>query len=265
MGFILFWCIYLWDIPYFTKTLFRRTIIDLQMTSMDKAAIGYSIGIAAVAVAIAFAGSANPITVVDTPVTPPPTSTPSSTAQSDLFADDAAKVREQASQDTDTMTSDEDETMMTDDTTMTSDEDETMMTDDTTMTSDEDETMMTDDSTMTSDEDTADATPAEDDSTPTIWKITTPEGTSIPGCEIDDTCFSLSSLTISVGDSVHWINHDTVAHTVTSGSVQSGPDNIFDSGLSMPDDVFEHTFEESGSYPYFCLVHPWMMGVVEVE
>ena len=220
------------------------------MTSMDKAAIGYSIGIAAVAVAIAFAGSANPITVVDTPVTPPPTSTPSSTAQSDLFADDAAKVREQASQDTDTMTSDEDETMMTDDTTMTSDEDETMMTDDTT---------------MTSDEDTADATPAEDDSTPTIWKITTPEGTSIPGCEIDDTCFSVSSLTISVGDTVHWINHDTVAHTVTSGSVQSGPDNIFDSGLSMPDDVFEHTFEEPGSYPYFCLVHPWMMGVVEVE
>jgi plastocyanin len=28
---------------------------------------------------------------------------------------------------------------------------------------------------------------------------------------------------------------------------------------------FEHTFTEAGEYPYFCMLHPNMVGVVDVR
>ncbi len=71
-------------------------------------------------------------------------------------------------------------------------------------------------------------------------------------------------ITIMVLDSVEWANADTAAHTVTSGTPQDGPDEIFDSSLFPPGDSFRHQFTVAGEYPYFCLVHPWMTGVVTV-
>ncbi len=71
-------------------------------------------------------------------------------------------------------------------------------------------------------------------------------------------------ITIMVLDSVEWANADTAAHTVTSGTPQDGPDEIFDSSLFPPGDSFHHQFTEAGEYPYFCLVHPWMDGIVKV-
>ena len=44
-----------------------------------------------------------------------------------------------------------------------------------------------------------------------------------------------------------------------------GPDDIFDSGITSPGSTFEHTFEDSGTYDYFCIVHPWMIGTVQVQ
>ncbi len=71
-------------------------------------------------------------------------------------------------------------------------------------------------------------------------------------------------ITIMVLDSVEWANADTDVHTVTSGTPQDGPDGIFDSSLFPPGDSFHHQFTEAGEYPYFCLVHPWMDGIVKV-
>ena len=70
-------------------------------------------------------------------------------------------------------------------------------------------------------------------------------------------------------DIVQWGNADTLPHTVTSGTVPSetddnGPDGIFDSGLFYRGDYFRYQFNEVGDYPYFCLIHPWMEGVVHV-
>ena len=196
------------------------------MSSVDKAAIGWSIGIAAVAVAIAFAGTSNQLPSIDAPVAMPTTSSaPStSTTTTDPFADDAAQVREQSD-------------------------------------------------TAVPEEAADDAMPEEIESEiieevpvgPLAWDVITPEGTSVPGCELDDTCFQPSYLTILVGDTVNWVNDDVAAHTVTSGSPQDGPSGVFDSSLVMGGTVFSHTFEEPGTYPYFCLVHPWMIGSVIVE
>ncbi len=70
---------------------------------------------------------------------------------------------------------------------------------------------------------------------------------------------------ILVGDSIVWKNADTSIHTVTSGSSDLGPDEIFDSKIMSPGELFPHEFLESGTYPYYCLLHPWMLGEIIVS
>ena len=96
--------------------------------------------------------------------------------------------------------------------------------------------------------------------------VRNPLGTSVPGCEeTPEGCFVPGTVTIDVGGEVSWVNEDTAAHTVTSGSTTSGPDGVFDSGLFMPETSFSFKFEEAGEYPYYCMVHPWMSGMVIVQ
>ena len=92
-----------------------------------------------------------------------------------------------------------------------------------------------------------------------------PTGTSVPGCEDTNECWLPAEISVGVGDTVIWSNTDTAAHTVTSGSPTDGPDGIFDSSLFMAGATFEVTFDDSGSYDYFCMVHPWMQGNVQVN
>ena len=89
-------------------------------------------------------------------------------------------------------------------------------------------------------------------------------GSSVPGCEATNECYLPYAVSISVGDTVTWSNDDTAAHTVTSG-LPGAPDGIFDSSLFMADTEYSFTFDESGEYDYFCLVHPWMTGKVTVN
>lgn len=96
-------------------------------------------------------------------------------------------------------------------------------------------------------------------------EVSIPEGTSLPGCQETDECFIPSTIVIDEGSEVVWTNDDTAAHTVTSGTMQTGPDGRFDSGLFMAGKTYSHIFEEAGEYPYFCLVHPWMVGTVIVQ
>jgi predicted secreted protein with PEFG-CTERM motif len=68
-----------------------------------------------------------------------------------------------------------------------------------------------------------------------------------------------------MGGTVTWENVDNAAHTVTSGSPADGPDGVFDSSLIMAGGAtFSHTFDDAGTYDYFCMVHPWMAGTVNV-
>jgi predicted secreted protein with PEFG-CTERM motif len=94
--------------------------------------------------------------------------------------------------------------------------------------------------------------------------VSTPQGTSVPGCEETDECFLPYMVTVDVGGEVIWSNDDTAAHTVTGGSAADGPSGEFDSSLFMAGTTFSHTFESAGEFPYFCMVHPWMAGIVSV-
>jgi len=99
--------------------------------------------------------------------------------------------------------------------------------------------------------------------------VSIPEGSGVPGCEETNECYIPATVTIGVGGTVTWSNDDTAAHTVTSGVSPnfggSGPDGIFDSSLFMAGTTFSHTFDEAGEFIYFCMVHPWMQGVVIVQ
>ena len=96
--------------------------------------------------------------------------------------------------------------------------------------------------------------------------VSVPVGTSVPGCEETDECYIPATVTIDQGGEVTWINDDTAAHTVTSGTAEAGPDGVFDSSLFMAGTEYSFKFDvDTGSYDYFCMVHPWMVGTVVVQ
>jgi len=95
--------------------------------------------------------------------------------------------------------------------------------------------------------------------------ISVPSGSSTPGCDETNECFIPAEVTVNVGETVTWSNDDSAAHTVTSGTPTGGPDGTFDSSLFMADTTFSHTFDNAGEYNYFCMVHPWMTGKIQVN
>lgn len=94
-------------------------------------------------------------------------------------------------------------------------------------------------------------------------KIQIPSGSSNPDFPNH---FLPAEISVRPGDKVEWGNADTVAHTVTSGSLYDGPSGLFDSGHMGPGAKFYFTFdkEQLGENPYFCTIHPWMFGIVNV-
>ena len=95
--------------------------------------------------------------------------------------------------------------------------------------------------------------------------ISIPSGSSVPGCDETNECFIPAEVTVNVGETVTWSNDDSAAHTVTSGTPTGGPDGTFDSSLFMADATFSYTFDNVGEYNYFCMVHPWMTGKIQVN
>ncbi len=88
-------------------------------------------------------------------------------------------------------------------------------------------------------------------------------GSSTPGCEPD--CFLPATVTVGVGGMVEFVNNDNAAHTSTAGTPQDGPSGVWDSSLVMVGMSFTTPALDAGEYPYFCMVHPWMTGLVIVE
>ena len=67
------------------------------------------------------------------------------------------------------------------------------------------------------------------------------------------------SLTIQVNTTVTWINRDDIPHTVVS------TDSVFKSKVLDTDEEYSYTFTKSGTFPYFCSIHPKMTGKVVVQ
>jgi plastocyanin len=74
-----------------------------------------------------------------------------------------------------------------------------------------------------------------------------------------NTTFVPGRVQVTAGTTVVWRNEDQLIHTVTAN------DKSFDSGLLQPGKTYRRTFDKPGQYPYYCLPHPFMKGVVVVR
>jgi plastocyanin len=89
------------------------------------------------------------------------------------------------------------------------------------------------------------------------------------GSTLADKAYDPNPVNVKVGQKVIWTNNDSVQHTITSGAPGS-PDSgkEFDSGLTKlinKGESFEHTFTKAGTFPYYCQLHPTMLGKVIVS
>jgi plastocyanin len=61
------------------------------------------------------------------------------------------------------------------------------------------------------------------------------------------------------GDEVHWTNDSVRNHTVTAG------DGSYDSGSLGPNDHYARVFASMGTYDYYCRLHPYIRGQIDVH
>lgn len=66
-------------------------------------------------------------------------------------------------------------------------------------------------------------------------------------------------LTVNEGTEVTFINNNTVSHTVTAEN------RAFDSGEIKPGQSFSYTFNENGTYKFYCRYHPEEKGQITVK
>jgi predicted secreted protein with PEFG-CTERM motif len=105
---------------------------------------------------------------------------------------------------------------------------------------------------------------------PTSAFAATVNASIVPGATTKTTdAYDPYPIEINKGDEVIWTNNDSALHTVTSGS-NGEPTGLFGGtasapALMPPKKTQSFTFTEEGEYPYFCVLHPAMVGLVKVS
>ena len=95
--------------------------------------------------------------------------------------------------------------------------------------------------------------------------LTILEGSSVQG----NPDYDPDELTVKKGDTISVKNADTMPHTVTNGESSTDPNSakIFDTSIIMGggSTVLETTNIDAGTYPYYCMVHPYMAGSLTIK
>ncbi|QEC46287.1 hypothetical protein FSW04_00970 [Baekduia soli] len=71
--------------------------------------------------------------------------------------------------------------------------------------------------------------------------------------------FQAPQIAVVAGDTVQWSNDSSRAHDVVAA------DGSFDSGRLVVGGMFDHRFDRPGVVPYYCSLHPFMTGEIDVE
>lgn len=99
----------------------------------------------------------------------------------------------------------------------------------------------------------------------------------VAGVTVTGFAYEPDVLTVAAGTTVEWTNDDRILHTVTSGEpgesgvpgvsedVAPAADGTFDLELDGAGTTARFTFDESGSFTYFCAIHAGMTGRVDVS
>ena len=96
--------------------------------------------------------------------------------------------------------------------------------------------------------------------TPTISTTTDMTKISEVTIEIKGFAFNPSTITISRGTKVKWIQSDVAPHTITSIA-----DDVLNSPFLSEGQIYSYTFSEGGTFEYYCKNHPTMKGTVIVK
>jgi plastocyanin len=78
--------------------------------------------------------------------------------------------------------------------------------------------------------------------------------------EMVDTKFDPETATAAVGDTVCWVNEDSIQHNAVA---ESGAD--FKSELFNKGETFTAKLDQAGDIKYVCTVHPGMTGEITVK
>lgn len=91
--------------------------------------------------------------------------------------------------------------------------------------------------------------------TPTPTPASAPAATLV---DIHNFRFLPGAITVPVGTTVQWKDHDSAPHTATSDT------GAFDTGTISSGGTAQRTFATAGTFPYHCAIHPSMTGTVTV-
>ena len=89
----------------------------------------------------------------------------------------------------------------------------------------------------------------------------TQQGTPVTGVShmnMQNFAYQMANIQVRVGTTVTWTNQDNAPHSVTFKN------GMKDSGLLSQGQSFSYTFNTSGTYQYYCTVHPYMVATVTV-
>ena len=76
---------------------------------------------------------------------------------------------------------------------------------------------------------------------------------------INNFAFSPANVVVSPGTRIIWTNHDSDPHTVDSTK------NVWSSEALDTDGTFARVFKATGTFPYYCSIHPFMRATVIVK
>lgn len=80
---------------------------------------------------------------------------------------------------------------------------------------------------------------------------------------IDDYLYEETVVTVSKGTTVTWTNNGAIGHDVTSDD--ASPQQGLSSPMLASGETYSYTFDETGTYNYYCQPHPFQMkAVIEV-
>src|SRR5712692_4617853 len=82
-----------------------------------------------------------------------------------------------------------------------------------------------------------------------------PKGAS----DLTTTAYVPNPVSVSAGTTVTWTNNDDVPHTSTSTT------GVFDSGNVPAGGSYSLKFQSAGSFSYYCIYHPRMVGTIIVQ
>ena len=81
--------------------------------------------------------------------------------------------------------------------------------------------------------------------------------------DISGFAFKTTALEVTKGTTVAWTNKDGTGHTVSSGTPPT-KDGKFD-GQVAAGGTFSFTFNDPGTFKYFCAIHNSMTGTITVR